>query len=215
MMKPWLVAHRGALKEAQENTLNAFKACSKYPIAFIELDIRVTADNVAVIHHNPDVNGVAINSTKYKDLLVLDPNLASFNEVVKETAGTPLFVELKSAGSAIYAIEYLANNPRSQATSFILEELLILQKAGIPNNRLFYAQYNPVGHFKKAIEHGFGGITFPKRNYHLMFWRKPIKNNLKVMVYTVNSRFFANIIRSLSPKAYICTNRPDLLQSLK
>lgn len=215
MMKPWLVAHRGALHEAQENTIAAFKAASKYPVAFIELDVRVTADRVAVIHHNPDINGVAINSASYKSLLKLDPKLTTFDEVVKETAGEPLFVELKSAGSAIYTIDYLAANPQSLATSFLLEELLILQKAGIPNSRLFYAQYNPVGHSKKAVKHGFGGITFPKRNYHLMFWRKPTKSGLKVMIYTVNSKFFARIIRNLTPKAYICTNRPDLLQDLK
>lgn len=216
MVKPWLVAHRGALHEAQENTIAAFKAAQKYPIAYIELDVRVTSDDIAVMHHNPDISGQQISKSTYKTLKKLDANLATLNETLQATASTPLFVELKSANSAPHAVDYLLSHPGSRATSFLIDELIYLQKAGVPNYQLFYAQYSPVGHFEKAIQHNFGGITFPKRNYFLIFWRKNAKKDLMMMmVYTVNSGIFAKIIRALTPKAFICTNRPDALQRLR
>ena len=215
MMKPWLVAHRGALHEAQENTIAAFKAAKEYPVAYIELDIRVTSDNIAVIHHNPDISGHQISESTYNDLKKLDPNLATLDETLQATNSTRLFVELKSKDSAPHAVDYLLSHPDSRATSFLLDELLYLQKAGVPNKQLFYAQYSPVRHLNRAVEHGFSGITFPKRNYFLIFWRKYAYKDLGMMIYTVNSSLFAKIIRSLTPKAFICTNRPDELQRLK
>ena len=44
--------HRGAPHEAQENTLAAFRAARDQGADGIELDARVTADGVAVVHHD-------------------------------------------------------------------------------------------------------------------------------------------------------------------
>src|SRR2546426_3765520 len=51
---PLLVAHRGLLKHAPENTLASFAACLELRLGF-ELDIRRTKDGHLVCLHDDDV----------------------------------------------------------------------------------------------------------------------------------------------------------------
>ncbi|CAG1769689.1 partial putative glycerophosphodiester phosphodiesterase 1, partial [uncultured bacterium] len=48
-----LIAHRGANREAPENTLAAFSAALEIGVEGIELDVHATADGIPVIHHDP------------------------------------------------------------------------------------------------------------------------------------------------------------------
>jgi glycerophosphoryl diester phosphodiesterase len=56
---PWRIAHRGARDEAPENTRAAFERALEYPIDGIELDIRMSADGVPVIQHDPTLWRIA------------------------------------------------------------------------------------------------------------------------------------------------------------
>ena len=49
---PFIFGHRGASKAEKENTLKAFKRTSQMKISGVELDVRMTADDVCVIHHD-------------------------------------------------------------------------------------------------------------------------------------------------------------------
>jgi glycerophosphoryl diester phosphodiesterase len=51
-----VVAHRGASAREPENTLAAFEAAAREGADVIELDVRLTADGVPVILHDPDVS---------------------------------------------------------------------------------------------------------------------------------------------------------------
>ena len=51
---PTLIAHRGLLRHAPENTLPAFAACLELGIGF-ELDIRTTKDGHLVVFHDDNV----------------------------------------------------------------------------------------------------------------------------------------------------------------
>ncbi|MFO0882441.1 MAG: glycerophosphodiester phosphodiesterase [Candidatus Saccharimonadales bacterium] len=214
-MKPWLVAHRGAPNEAQENTLDAFKAARKYAVGYIEFDVRITKDNVAVIHHDPSIDGALIAESTYDDLLALDPQLAKFEDVVNEHSELPLFVELKSNGSAAHAEEYLRHNDASFATSFIEEELRMLQDSGIDSKRMFLAQHNhPIGLLSRATQNKFGGITLNKWYLNpLLYWRAK-RADLTIMIYTVNSSLWARIVRLFYKEVLICTDYPDKLERL-
>ena len=48
----WCIAHRGARKEAPENTRAAFERALHYPIDGIELDVQMTVDGVPVLFHD-------------------------------------------------------------------------------------------------------------------------------------------------------------------
>src|SRR5713226_6958835 len=52
---PAIVAHRGASASYPENTLVAFDAAIRAGADMIELDVRLTADGVPVVIHDPDV----------------------------------------------------------------------------------------------------------------------------------------------------------------
>lgn len=52
---PAVVAHRGAASSHPENTLTAFEAAIRAGADMIELDVRLTADGIPVVIHDPDV----------------------------------------------------------------------------------------------------------------------------------------------------------------
>ena len=52
MDKSLIFAHRGANKEAAENTRSAFDAALQYPIDGIETDVQLSRDEVAVLWHD-------------------------------------------------------------------------------------------------------------------------------------------------------------------
>lgn len=50
-----VIGHRGASAEAPENTLAAFGRAAKLGVDGFELDVRITADGVAVVIHDPSL----------------------------------------------------------------------------------------------------------------------------------------------------------------
>jgi glycerophosphoryl diester phosphodiesterase len=54
--RPMVVAHRGASVDQPENTVEAFEAAIDAGADAVEFDVRVTADGVAVVMHDPDVS---------------------------------------------------------------------------------------------------------------------------------------------------------------
>lgn len=72
------IAHRGANREAPENTLEAFcLAIEKYKMDMVEMDIRLTKDGVPVIFHDETIDRVtngkgAISSLTLKELKTKD-----------------------------------------------------------------------------------------------------------------------------------------------
>ena len=50
--RPWIVAHRGAGREAPENTRAAFDAALAHGVAGLEFDVQLSRDGVPVIYHD-------------------------------------------------------------------------------------------------------------------------------------------------------------------
>ncbi|USG63011.1 glycerophosphoryl diester phosphodiesterase [Sneathiella marina] len=53
---PQIMGHRGACGHAPENTLSSIEMAATLGSKFIEIDVCVTKDNIAVIHHDTDVD---------------------------------------------------------------------------------------------------------------------------------------------------------------
>lgn len=75
--KPWVIAHRGASKEAPENTMIAFEIALRQGADGIETDIYMTADGSIVCIHDASTkrtSGIALDivHTLYDDLAQLD-----------------------------------------------------------------------------------------------------------------------------------------------
>ena len=74
--KPWVVAHRGLLKHAPENTLANFRACLELRIGF-EVDVRRSQDGQLVCIHDDTVDRTtngrgAVNALTVDELRRLD-----------------------------------------------------------------------------------------------------------------------------------------------
>jgi len=67
---PWLVAHRGAMTEAPENTKAAFDKAVFYPIDGIELDVQITRDGIPVIFHDKTLRKINGNTKTVSDYTV-------------------------------------------------------------------------------------------------------------------------------------------------
>lgn len=62
-----IFAHRGVSINYPENTMAAFQAASKLPIAGIELDVHLTADKEVVVIHDETINRTSNGSGYVKD----------------------------------------------------------------------------------------------------------------------------------------------------
>ncbi|HVM46281.1 MAG TPA: glycerophosphodiester phosphodiesterase, partial [Candidatus Thermoplasmatota archaeon] len=49
---PRVIGHRGAPREAPENTLPSFRACLRDGVRAVELDARLSRDGRVVVHHD-------------------------------------------------------------------------------------------------------------------------------------------------------------------
>src|SRR5690606_14194438 len=52
------IAHRGASAHAQENSVESVKKAAELGADMVEVDIRLTADNIPVIAHDPNLKRV-------------------------------------------------------------------------------------------------------------------------------------------------------------
>lgn len=66
--RPLVVAHRGASVEQPENTIEAFEAAIDLGADAIEFDVRMTADDHAVVMHDPDVSRTTDGSGLVSDM---------------------------------------------------------------------------------------------------------------------------------------------------
>ena len=104
-----VIAHRGASGQYPENTLLAFAMGLEQGADALELDVRVTADGVPIVLHDPTLerttNGAgAVARLRLTDVRRADagggervPTLA---EVLRRFPATPLLVEIKETGAA-------------------------------------------------------------------------------------------------------------------
>jgi glycerophosphoryl diester phosphodiesterase len=94
--RPLVLAHRGASRAAPENTIEAFAAARELGADGVELDVRRTADDVLVVHHDPDVAGFGtIARRSFEALRVARPHVPTLDEVLAACRGLLLNVEVK------------------------------------------------------------------------------------------------------------------------
>jgi glycerophosphoryl diester phosphodiesterase len=67
MSKTMIFAHRGAKREAAENTRRAFDKALHYPIDGIETDIQLSRDEVTVLWHDDDLKKLGLPGKRIDD----------------------------------------------------------------------------------------------------------------------------------------------------
>ena len=89
-----VIAHRGASQAAPENTLEAFRLARELGADWVELDVRRTADGVAVVHHDAHLaDGRRIGRLDAGELPDYVPSLA---EALEACDGMGVHLEIKN-----------------------------------------------------------------------------------------------------------------------
>jgi glycerophosphoryl diester phosphodiesterase len=104
-----VVAHRGANREAPENTLEAFQRAIEIGVQGIELDIQFTRDRVPVVHHDPNLRPAErpISSLSLAEVKTSGP-VPTFDEVLElVNARCRLYIEIKAAAAVESVVDRL------------------------------------------------------------------------------------------------------------
>lgn len=89
-----VIAHRGASRQAPENTVEAFRRAVELGAEGIELDVRRTLDGLAVIHHDAHLtDGRLIAATRREDLPSSVPDLPT---ALDACSGAFVNIEIKN-----------------------------------------------------------------------------------------------------------------------
>lgn len=100
-----IIAHRGYWKTDNnaQNSIQALKKAGEEKFYGSELDIHITKDDVLVVNHDHDINGIVIETANYKDIKEIKlkngevlPTLESYLETGKQIPHLKLILEVKS-----------------------------------------------------------------------------------------------------------------------
>ena len=123
-----MIAHRGASRDAPENTPAAFEAAIALGADAVELDVRRTSDGVLVVHHNASRRGVPLALLTYSALVRLSRHEPPRLETVLDLCAgrIALDIEIKEPGYEAEVIEAAsARFPRERLLYTSFEESVI------------------------------------------------------------------------------------------
>ena len=136
MQSKFIIAHRGAPRQARENTLEAFEIAINCGADAIELDVRKTKDNVLVCFHNATISRRLIRKLNVTDLNALAERLGftvpTLKEALKLISGkVRVYIEIKEkdCGEQVAQIALGILSPKDFAIiSFHHEPLQIIRR---------------------------------------------------------------------------------------
>ncbi len=217
-----IIGHRGAAGLATENTIASFVAAQAAGVDVLEFDLRRTKDQQIVVNHDKSllrVFGIDMNISEHslKELQQACPELATFSEIIKACGRTNMVIELKEPISSAELKKLLADTPTQQYAfaSFKPEAIDRLDGEFPDTPRSLLSFLFPCwrAHQAKRMKLQGIGVYYLFLNPFIYWLASRYKLNL--YVYTVNVRWVAVLISKLYPRVSICTNRPDLFQSLR
>ena len=221
---PLIVAHRGASAWEKENSLQAFSEAIEIGCDMIEFDVRRTADDVCIVHHDSAIQGKEIQTLSYQDLRALDDDIATLEEVLMLTRGRiKLDVELKEEGYEDTVVKLILgyfSNDGFIITSFNGTSLDRIKKhyPYITTGLLVGKDLEPDSDtypVELAVKCNADVIAIDWRRLTPLLQEKAQENHLPVFIWTVNSRELIRDFINNDTITGIITDRPDIALSLK
>ncbi|MEX2100080.1 MAG: glycerophosphodiester phosphodiesterase [Acidimicrobiia bacterium] len=95
--RPLVLAHRGANRQAPENTLEAFARAMALGADGVELDVHRSADDGLVVHHDAAAEGIGVLA-EHQLAAIRDarPDIPTLDEVLDTCEGSLVNVEMKN-----------------------------------------------------------------------------------------------------------------------
>jgi glycerophosphoryl diester phosphodiesterase len=214
------VGHRGAKAYATENTIESFSKAIELGANAIEFDVQQTADHKLVISHDDNLKRVfgqdiSIEGSLLQDLKALTGDkIPTFGEGLEfiDNKVDKILVELKKDGyekEVFRQIEKAGLRDRIIIVSFnesCLSEVRRLDKQ-IETGLIYARHRNPIA---SAIGLNAQYLLPLYRITHTKNVEGAHKNNLKVIVWTVNSKDEADRYKAKGVDG-IASDKPDIL----
>jgi glycerophosphoryl diester phosphodiesterase len=222
-----VVAHRGCWKadHSAQNSIRALELANEMKVYGAEFDVHLTADNIPVVFHDSEIQGIPIQTSLYADIKELKlPNgerLPTLEEYLEKGKGLPhikLIFELKShatpernreaAQISVGMVNRFGLQDRTEYITFDLEagKELIRLTSGVP-----VAYLNGDLAPERLYELGFSGLDYPYTTMkeHPEWFAEAREYHLTVNVWTVND---PEQIREMIMQGadYITTDEPSL-----
>lgn len=116
--RPRVLAHRGLATAAPENSLLAFAHALAVGVTHIETDVHVSADGVAVIAHDPDLDRVAGSAVRVAELTEAElagvdlgdgQHVPTLAEALAAFPEARFNIDLKTAGAVVPTVAAVRN----------------------------------------------------------------------------------------------------------
>lgn len=226
---PQVIAHRGfhTTNGAAENSLASLEAAIALGVYGSEADFYITRDGVVVSNHDPDINGVKIESADYDDIKDIElsngEKVATLDVYLDEIAEavTKLIIEIKPHSTTEHnnrvvdaIVGELAARGMNDRVDFISFNYAICQRlaAKVPGALVGYLQGDKspwsMSPDIKCIDYPMAALRQNPR------WvRDAHARGMKVNVWTVNSQ--ADMMEFIGMGVdFITTDHPDTLREM-
>lgn len=232
--KPRVLAHRGLALEAPENTMLAFAKAAAIGAAYVETDVHVSHDGVAVISHDPSLRRVAGRDLRVSRLTMdelrridlghgqgycaLEEALDAFPElrfnidVKAEGALGPTVAALRRTGAASRVLlTSFSDARRRRAAGLVVEVVTSAGRAGVIRAMLS-RPFGPAA-LTRALR-GAAALQLPQRIGPLRIVTRALveaahRAGIEVHVWTVNDPADMTRLLDLGVDGLV-TDRPDL-----
>ena len=193
-----VIAHRGASAAAPENTVEAFRLAREMGADWVELDVRRTADGVAIVHHDAHLaDGRRIGHLHVDELPDYVPSLAEALDVcdplgvhieIKNLPDDPDYDSEHLVADAVAGLIAAYLGPeRVVVSSFNVDAVLAVRAVdpGIPA-ALNLGMVEPAQAVARAKAHGMAAVHPFDAMCDPAFVRRAHDVGLAVNVWTIN-----------------------------
>ncbi|MEW6740932.1 MAG: glycerophosphodiester phosphodiesterase [Nitrospirota bacterium] len=214
------VGHRGARAYEIENTIESFKKAIELGVNAIEFDVRKTKDGKLVVIHDDNLKRVfgkeiAINQATLKELKQITgnkiPTLAEALQFIDKKVGK-ILIELKEIGCGKNVLEVIKKEKLHDhviIVSFHEDALSEVRRLDTKiETGLIYAKHkNPIA---SALKLNAQYLVPLYKLTHTKNIEDAHKNNLKVIVWTINTKQEAKAYMDKGADG-IASDKPDIL----
>lgn len=218
-----IIGHRGARGLSPENTIASLEKAIEHNVDMVEVDVRVTKDGVAVLHHDPVVSDpdggeVIIAHTAYAELLRHKPDLAALDHAIRAIQHRcPMMIEIKPGVPVRQTLAIIRDRlsrgwrlNEFMIASFDYKILQDVQRAMPKVALVVIERWSGVRASSRAKRLGTKYITMHQKWLWLGFVKAMKRNGFKLSPYTINNQARAQKWR---PYLYaVITDRPDVFE---